>query len=705
MKTEILELLSRRHKALSKDDIQRFLELNDSQVESLLQTLEELVTGGYVRRTKKDRYSLMSESGCHVGDIQVNERGFGFFIYEDGTQPDVFIPAALINGAMNGDKVLVCLTRTPQADGKIVGKTEGRVERVLERRTNKVIGKLDLGKRVAFVIPRERRVKQDIFIPLSELNGARHGEIVEVEITAYPKGRNNPEGRIVSVLGSSDDSGIAIETVIHSLDLPREFPAEVLAQAEAIPETIPTSEYERRVDLRDEFIVTIDGADAQDFDDAINVTKQGNDYHLGVHIADVTHYVKENSPIDQEALLRGTSIYFPGRVIPMLPEKLSNNMCSLRPDEDRLTLSVDIVIGPNGAIKDHRIYEAVIRSKKRLIYDDVSDFLEGTKANFAGEEAEMLTQAAALAEILRKARFERGAINFGFMESEIIVDDEGVPIDIRKRESRVANQMIEEFMILANETVSEHFYHMEVPFLYRTHEKPSLEKLTDFNNFIHNFGLTIRGKLDDIRPQQLNDIIEQVVDQPHSSIISKLMLRSLKQAKYTNYMEGHFGLASTYYSHFTSPIRRYPDLQIHRIIRDSLQGKLSEGRLKHYEGILPYVADNSSKRERLADEAEREVDDIKMAEYMQDKIGQEFDATISGVTGFGIFVELDNSVEGMVRVSDITFDQYQFDPERYLIRGTRTGKTMTVGDKVRVHLIRVNVDAGEITFELLEDRA
>ncbi|HHT21526.1 MAG TPA: ribonuclease R [Tissierellia bacterium] len=698
MRQQILDLLNRRHKALSRNDILRFLELDESSGDEFDRTLSELVEGGYVRQTKKERFELLSESGCHVGTIQVHERGFGFFIFEDGSQPDVFIPAPLINGAMNEDKVLVCLTK-PFND---YGKAEGRVARVLERNTQHVVGKLDLGKRFAFVIPREKKVKQDIFVPLDQLGGARHGEIVDVEITAYPKGRNNPEGKVVEVIGQSDDSGIAIETVIHSLGLPKEFPPEVLAQAEAIPEKIPAEEIRRRNDRRSDLIVTIDGADAQDFDDAITVFKKGPNYELSVHIADVTHYVAENSPIDQEALERGTSVYFPGRVIPMLPEKLSNNMCSLRPDEDRLCLSVDMSVSPEGKVVDHRIYESIIRSSERLIYDDVSDYLEGDSSKFSGDLATMLSQANELAGILRQKRFDRGAINFGFMESEIIVDEEGYPIDVRKRESRVANQMIEEFMILANETVSEHFFHLDLPFLYRTHEKPSLEKLTDFNNFIHNFGLGIRGKLEDVRPQQLNAIIEEVVDQPHSSIISKLMLRSLKQAKYTNYMEGHFGLASKYYSHFTSPIRRYPDLQIHRIIKENLSGKLSQGRVKHYETILPEVAELSSKRERRADSAEREVDDIKMAEFMQDKIGQTYLATVSGVTGFGLFVELDNSVEGMVRISDISWEDFQFDPDKYLIKGIKNGKTLTVGDKVPVQLIRVNVEAGEITFELLE---
>ena len=698
MRQEICNLLNRRHKALTRGDILNFLNLDESRGEELDQTLTELVEGGYVRITKKQRYELLSESGCHVGMIQVHERGFGFFVFEDVSQPDVFVPAPLINGAMNGDKVLVCLTKPFNE----YGKAEGRVERVLERNTARVIGKLDLGKRFAFVIPRERKVKQDIFVPLDQIKGAKHGEIVEVEITAYPKGKNNPEGRVTEVIGQSDDAGIAIETVIHSLGIPKEFPEEVMKQAEAIPEAIPAKEIQRRTDRRDELIVTIDGADAKDFDDAITVLNDGKHYLLSVHIADVTHYVAENSPIDQEALERGTSVYFPGRVIPMLPEKLSNNVCSLRPEEDRLCLSVDMKIDPNGKVIDHTIYESIIRSSQRLIYDDVSDFLEGKADNFEGELADMLTTASELAAIVRKKRFDRGAINFGFVESEIIVDEEGYAIDVRKRETRVANQMIEEFMILANETVSEHFYHLDLPFLYRTHETPSIDRLTDFNNFIHNFGLGIKGKLEDVRPQQLNDIIEQVVDKPHSSIISKLMLRSLKQAKYTNYMEGHFGLASKYYSHFTSPIRRYPDLQIHRIIKEQLTGKMTKGRVNHFETILPEVADMSSTRERRADTAEREIDDIKMAEYMQDKIGQTYTATISGVTGFGIFVELDNSVEGMIRISDIAWEDFQFDPERYLVKGIRNGKTLTVGESVPVKLIRVNVEAGEITFELLE---
>lgn len=696
MREKITELLNRRRKALLLDDIASFLQVEDRQ--ALEQELDELVVQGYLRKTKKQKYSLLSETGCFVGDLQLTDRGFGFFIFEDKSQPDVFIHGSNLNGAMNGDKVLVCITspRTPE------GNAEGVVERVLEHRTSKVIGRLDLAKNTAFVIPMSRKVKQDIYVPMNELKGARKGQIVEVSLTEYPAGNRNPVGAISHILGNPEDTGIEMETIIRAFDLPEVFPPEVMREAEAIGKVVPEAEIRRRRDLRADYVVTIDGADAKDFDDAIAMEKTKDGYKLSVHIADVTHYVKEGSAIDREALKRGTSVYFPGKVIPMLPESLSNEMCSLKPDEDRLCLSVDIYMDDQGRIKDSDIYESVIRSKKRLIYDDVSDFLDGKQEVFSGEEAEDLKRYAELAALLRDIRFKRGAIDFGFVESDIIVDTDGFPIRIQKRESRVANKLIEEFMILANEVVSEHFYHLKVPFLYRTHEKPSLEKLEAFNAFIHNFGLKINGKLEEVRPQQLNDIIREVKGKPESNIISKLMLRSLKQAKYTDYMEGHFGLASKYYSHFTSPIRRYPDLQIHRIIKESLNGQLDEARVAHYDAIVGAVAEQSSVRERIADEVEREVDDLKKAQFMEDKIGQEYIATVSGVTNFGVFAELDNTVEGMVRLSDMKFDFFVYDKEHYLIRGQRTGMTISIGDKLKVSVKAVNIDAGEISFEFLE---
>lgn len=700
MKNNLLELLHRRQKALSESDLIHFLRLETpEEKEELRKVLAELIVESRVRKTKKQKYTLLSGEGCFVGDIQITDRGFGFFIFEEEeNKKDMFIPPNSIGAAMNGDKVLACISKQETKDHS----AEGYVERVIEHRTTSVVGRIELGKNAAFVIPSDKRIKSDIYIPKEGWGGALDNQIVEVEITAYPKKNKNPEGRVISILGEKGDPFIDVQMTLQSHGIRTEFPEEVIKQAEAIPKTISKEELQRRKDLRELFTVTIDGADAKDFDDAISIEKTDRGYMLYVSIADVTHYVRENTPIDKEAYLRGTSVYFPGRVVPMLPEALSNHMCSLVPHEDRLTLTAQMEVDTKGKVIEHSIYESVINSNHRLIYDDVSDFLESDRAP-SDEKEEALRLMEELGIILKDMRLERGAIDFGFVETEIEVDDKGWPIRIFKRDRRIANRLIEEFMILANETVSEHYYWLEIPFLYRTHEKPSEEKMSEFNKFIHNFGYKLRGSMDDIHPKELNNLIEQLEGKKEANIINRLMLRSLRQARYTAYMEGHFGMASTYYSHFTSPIRRYPDLQIHRIIKEHLHGEMDENRIKHYQAILSQVAKQSSDTERQAEEAEREIEDIKMAEFMADKIGEEFGGTISGVANFGFFVELDNGVEGMVRLSEIKGHWFNFDKENFLLRDEKSSLTLTVGDKVRVKLARVNEEHGEITFEWITD--
>ncbi|WP_459130002.1 ribonuclease R [Guggenheimella bovis] len=697
LENEIKALLERRTKALSAADIQKFL--GKETLEDIEDALDGLVHDGILRRTKKGKYSLLSDEGCFSGVIELTERGFGFFISEREGMKDIFVHKNHLNGAMNGDKVLVCISKPAQGDSN----PEGYVEKVLEHNTNRVVGKMDIGATAAFVVSLDRKIKQDIYIPLNRTLGAKQNDVVEVEITKYAKGSKNPEGRVTKIIGKPGEPFVDIQSVASMFELETDFPEDVLAHANTLKREITAEDLKKRRDLRDRFIITIDGRDAKDFDDAISIEPHEKGYLLGVHIADVTHYVKENDPIDREAFKRGTSIYFPGMVIPMLPEILSNELCSLRPGEDSLTLSVEMVIDKDANVVSHEIFESVIHSKMRLVYDDVSDFLEGKNELFEGEAKEDLLLFKELAEKLEKKQKERGSIDFGFVESEIIADDEGRVVDIKKRDRRIANKLIEAFMILTNEVVSEHYGSRDIPFLYRTHEKPSEEKLMEFNRVIYNFGFKLEGTLDDMDPVRVNELIQKVKGTPYANIVNKLMLRSLKQAKYTNYMEGHFGLASTYYSHFTSPIRRYPDLQIHRIIKENLQGLFTPERKKHYEDILEVVAEQSSERERNAEESEREVDDIKMAEFMQDKIGQCFEGTISSVTSFGLFVELENTVEGLIRLSELKQDFYHYEKETLTLKGERTGARFTIGDKIMVQLIRVNVEQGEINFGLAEE--
>ena len=698
IKEKIMEIFGNERSAMHTSDVVRLLEVDSSETGMIDSVLNEMVKEGYLIQTRKGKFMLASDNNLIRGRIQVTEKGFGFLIPDDESLKDIFIPARYLATAMNGDTVHVTVTK----QGGNGSKSEGMVEAVLKRRKEKIIGVFEMQDNFAFVVPDDKKVRQDIFVPKRAFNGAKNDDVVEVRITRWPENGRKAEGEVSYILGSKDDVGVDILSIIMSHDLPLEFPSKVINEATAIEESITENEIKGRKDLRNELIVTIDGADAKDFDDAISLRKTDNSYLLGVHIADVTHYVKEGSKLDKEALKRGTSVYLVDRVIPMLPEELSNGICSLNPEVDRLTLSVDVEIGFDGKILGHEIYEAVIRSSYRLIYDDVSSFLEDGTENAALEPIrDFLEGMKDLSLILRKKREERGSIDFDFAESQIILDEIGKPIDIAKRERRIANRMIEEFMILANEVISEHFYWLEMPFLYRTHEIPSLEKITDFSKFIYNFGYSLKGNLEEIHPKELQALVEKVKGKKEEHIISKLMLRSLRQAKYTDYQEGHFGLASTYYSHFTSPIRRYPDLQIHRIIKEFLKGQFDDKRKLHYENILGPVAQSSSETERNAEEAEREVDDLKMAEYMLDHIDEEYEGIISSVTGFGFFVELENTVEGLVRVVDLKDDMYEFFQDELALRGARTNNVFRIGDKIMVRVKGVSLAKREIDFEYI----
>ncbi|MTI56310.1 ribonuclease R [Geosporobacter ferrireducens] len=701
-KEKILEFM--REKAYSpmlESELALALNIQQSEIGEFYSILDEMEKVGQIIKTKKNRYAAPERMNLAVGKLQQHGKGFGFVLSELQGYPDVFIPASDINGAMHNDRVIARITKKSN-DGK---KSEGEIIRIISRANNEIVGTFESSKNFGFVVPDDARINMDIYIPKSEFNGAKDGYKVVAQLTRWPEPRRNPEGKVIEVLGHKDDVGTDIVSIIRKYKLPEEFPKKVEDEAAAIPEIVPEEEIARRRDLRNDRIVTIDGADAKDLDDAVSVKKLPNgNYMLGVHIADVTHYVKEGKPLDKEALKRATSVYLVDRVIPMLPRKLSNGVCSLNPKVDRLTLSVSMEIDHRGNVVNHEVFESVIKTAERMTYTDVSDILEKDDQELKKRYDYLLDDfylMEELSKMLRKRRDSRGSIDFDFDESKIILDESGKPIEIKKAERRIANRIIEEFMLICNETVAEHYYWSNTPFVYRIHEDPDSEKIEAFNKFIHNFGYHLKGLGHEVHPKALQDLLHNVEGKKEERIINTLMLRSLKQAKYSPENAGHFGLAAQYYCHFTSPIRRYPDLQIHRIIKETLQGKLTGKRIDKLKKIVQNAADQSSERERVAVEAERETDDLKKAEYMTYHLEEEFEGIISSVVSFGMFVELDNTIEGLVRISSLVDDYYIYDQENLLFRGERTKKTYRIGDEVRVKVIKADVSQKEIDFMLM----
>jgi ribonuclease R len=555
-----------------------------------------------------------------------------------------------------------------------------------------------------------KRINRDIFIPKTSSNGAVNGQKVVVRIVSYPEGRAAAEGEVLEVLGHKDDPGVDILSVIRKHQLPEAFPDEVTEEAEHAPDAITEEEIVRqgRRDLRDKTIVTIDGEDAKDLDDAVNVERLPNgNYRLGVHIADVGYYVRESSKLDQEAYNRGCSVYLVDRVIPMLPHRLSNGICSLNPQVDRLTLSCEMEFNEHMKVVKHDVFTSVIKTKERMTYTNVRKILEEEDAELMERYKDLVDDFRTMKELalkLRTNRMRRGAVDFDFDEAKVIVNDEGKAVDIVKRERTIAEQIIEEFMLAANETVAEHFHWLKVPFLYRIHEDPDPEKLQNFMAFAANFGHQIKGRGNSIHPRALQALLEDIQGTKEQTVLSTMMLRSMKQAKYDAESTGHFGLAAEYYSHFTSPIRRYPDLVIHRVIREVLEngGALSADRQEYLTARMPDIAQQSSERERVAVDAERDTEQMKKAEYMLDKVGEEFEGMISSVTSFGMFIELDNTVEGLTRLSALTDDYYHFDEQHMALIGERTSKVFRIGDEVKVRVARVNMDDYTIDFELVD---
>lgn len=669
----------------------------------LEQVLSELLAEGKIELSKRGKYSK-AEGKFLSGTFTGNARGFGFVTIE-GEKEDVFIPGSQINGAMHGDLVQIVLAPGKAAAGK---RREGTVVKVLQRGTTRVVGTFQKSRNFGFVIPDNIKLGQDVFIPAEHSRGAVDGHKVVVEITDYGSKTRKPEGKVVEIIGHINDPGTDIMSIVKGYDLPVEFPQKVLKQAETVGKPVSTADMAGRMDVRDWQMVTIDGEDAKDLDDAITLTKEGENYRLGVHIADVTNYVQEHSALDVEALERGTSVYLVDRVIPMLPHVLSNGICSLNAGEDRLALSCIMLIDPKGNVIDHKIAETVVRVDRRMSYTSVRKILkdkdEGERAAYR-ELVPMFELMQELAAILREKRRKRGSIDFDFPETKILLDKQGRPLEIKPYERNVATRIIEDFMLIANETVAQDFFWQEIPFVYRTHDTPDPEKIQKLSMFINNFGYSIRINQEEIHPKELQKLLEKIEDTPEEPLISRLTLRSMKQAKYTTQSTGHFGLATQYYCHFTSPIRRYPDLQIHRIIKETLRGKMTEKRITHYEKILPEVAAHSSERERRADEAERETDKLKKVEYMSEHIGETFEGVISGVTAWGMYVELPNTVEGMIHVTNLNDDYYHYDEDAYEMVGETTGKRYKLGQKIQVVVADTDKFLRTIDFVLPEDAA
>lgn len=694
-------IYSPEYKPMKYKELAFLFQLTEDEKPVLSQILNELTEEGRIVKTPRGKYQRL-DAGILCGTFTGNNRGFGFVTVE-GDDEDYFIPEKACNGALHMDTVLMRVTNAESSAGR---RREGEITRILSHGIKELVGTFDPGKGYGFVIPDNQKFNQDIFIPKALTKGAVRGHKVVVQITDYGNKNQKPEGRITEILGHINDPGTDVISIVKAYDLPVEFPDMVMRQVERTPEEPDAKDYAGRKDLRDWMTVTIDGDDAKDLDDAITLRKTEDGYELGVHIADVSEYVTEHSPLDEEALTRGTSVYLVDRVIPMLPHRLSNGICSLNQGTDRLALSCIMQINEKGNVVHHEITETVIRVDRRMSYANVNKILEQNDEAVKQEYAEFLPmfyQMKELADILRKKRDKRGSIDFDFPETQIILDEKGFPVDIRPYERLTANKIIEDFMLLANETVAEDYFWQELPFVYRTHESPDPDRIRKLGILVSNFGYCLKANPENIHPKEFQKLLERISDSPEEAMISRLTLRSMKQAKYSTICYGHFGLATHYYCHFTSPIRRYPDLQIHRIIKENLHGKLSDKRITHYEKILPEVSESCSKLERRADEVEREVEKMKKVQYMSRRIGECYEGVISGVNAWGMYVELPNTVEGLVHVTNMVDDYYYYDEEKYAMIGKDTGKEYTLGEKVWVMVKAADRISKTIDFILVQN--
>ncbi len=687
---------------MKEKELAAFMQVRPEEREELKTILNELLMEGRLQISKRGKYSKGEEGGGLVGTFISHPKGFGFVEIE-GRSEDLYIPESGVNGAFHQDQVQVELLK-----GQGGRRQEARIVKILSHGLTKVVGTYQKSKSFGFVIPDLEKISTDIYIPAEGSKGAVTGHKVVVELTDYGDDKHKPEGRITEILGHVNDPGVDILSIVKGYDLPVEFEEKPQIQAERVGKPVSEADMAGRRDLRSLQMVTIDGEDAKDLDDAVSLTREGENYCLGVHIADVSNYVQENSALDREALNRGTSVYLVDRVIPMLPHTLSNGICSLNQGEDRLALSCLMKVNKKGEVVSYEIAETVICVDRRMSYTAVRKILEEGDPELIQEYEElvpMFQDMQELAAILRKKRRQRGSIDFDFPESKIILDQKGNPVSIEPYERNVATDLIEDFMLLANETVAQHFYWMEVPFLYRTHETPDTEKIEKLATFIHNFGYHIKIKTSDheVHPKEIQKLLASIEGTEEEALIARLALRSMKQAKYSVECTGHFGLACACYCHFTSPIRRYPDLQIHRIIKEQLRGRLMEKRIDHYKEILPEVARQTSRLERRADEAERETDKLKKAQYMKHHIGETLEGIISGITAWGIYVELPNTVEGMIHVARLTGDYYYYKEETFEMVGRDTGRCFKLGQRLKVFVDSVDMVSKSVDFLLAED--
>lgn len=668
---------------MKEKELAVMLQVSKEDRGELNRILNELLVEGRLSLTKKGKFIKAKHSDKElIGTFISHPKGFGF-VEIDGRDEDLYIPEDFVNGAFHKDTVKVALL-----SGQNGTRQEAQVIEVLARGMRQIVGIYDKSnKNYGFVIPDNTKISDDIFVPVERSKGAVSGHKVVCEITDYGKNNRKPEGKVTEILGHANDPGVDIMSIVKGYELPIEFSEKIMNQVERVANEVSEADMVGRRDLRDLQMVTIDGEDAKDLDDAVSLTKDGMHYQLGVHIADVTNYVQENSALDWEARARGTSVYLVDRVIPMLPHKLSNGICSLNAGENRLALSCLMTIDIKGEVVSHEIVESVIKVDRRMSYTSVKKILEDKdeiETKSYQELVPMFELMRELAGILREKRKKRGSIDFDFPESKIVLDKQGHPIEIKPYERNVATKIIEDFMLIANETVAEHFHWMELPFLYRTHDNPDPEKISKLSTFIRNFGYSIKNKQEEIHPKELQKLLAKIEDTPEEALISRLTLRSMKQAKYTINCTGHFGLACSYYCHFTSPIRRYPDLQIHRIIKEQIRGRLNERRIEHYNEILPEVAKHSSEMERRADEAERETDKLKKVEFMEARVGEIYEGIISSITTWGVYVELPNTIEGMIHVSMLPGDYFYYDSETYEMVGQATNIRYKLGQTLKV---------------------
>ena len=688
---------------IKRRDMRAMLSVPQEDREKFESLINELIAEGRVFETKKGKLASPKDLQMATGTFIGHARGFGFVTPDAGGE-DIFIPASETMGAMQKDRVLYKVLHKAEK-GK---KADGVIVRILERGQQRIVGTFEAGsKGYGFVVADDKKIAKDIFISRENTKGAVTGHKVVVEITDYGEDRRNPEGKVIEILGHINDPGVDILSVIRRYELAVEFPEEVYAEIEHLGTEVAEADKKGREDLRDLLTITIDGADAKDLDDAVSLKRLGNgNFELGVHIADVSHYVRENTALDKEAYARGTSVYLVDRVIPMLPHKLSNGICSLNPHVDRLALSCLMEVNGRGEVVSHRILESIINSDYRMTYTAVREILEDGTPALLEQYAEilpMLEDMEELRQILGEKRRKRGSVNFDLPESKIILDENGKPIDIKPYEKSIATNMIEEFMLVCNETIAENSFWQEMPFMYRSHQEPDEDKLEKMEQFLRGFGYYLRKKDGEIHPRELQKVLQKAEETDEERIITRMVLRSMMQARYTAENGGHFGLAAKYDCHFTFPLRRYPDLEIHRMIKKMLHGELDEKASAYYRRKMPDWAKHCSKQERVAEDAERDTDALKKVEFMEDKVGQIYEGIISGVTNWGIYVELPNTIEGMVALSQMDDDYYEFDEKKMLVFGKRTKKSYRLGDKVVVSVAKVDRMMGTIDFVFEEE--